>query len=265
MDRRCPYCDQLLLSDDTVCWQCGRALAGANETATARDLWQEAGRQLQLSPRLFYGGLTLLLVVAALLLTAFLGRQPRLPAARTDLPAGWAWFRNSHNDFILFLPRTWELLDPGTAERQAAVDWLMESEAALRRSYEPLGLLDDELQTIFYATGPLPSQPHAEGLLLVGSSRALNQLSPAELLSVAASGAAQLGLALETAQEVEEGGESHVLLDLLLESDAGARRCRQQLYPGVRELLLVVACAPPESGPQQTLAEILGSFQRLSP
>lgn len=265
MDRRCPRCNQLVLPDDTVCWQCGRALLEESEAVAAREVWRKAGQQPQLSPRLFYGGLTLLLVVAALLLTVFLGRQPRLQAARTDLPAGWAWFRNSHNDFTLFLPRTWELLDPGTEDRQAAMDQFVESEVELRHSYNPPGLLDDALQTIFYAAGPIPGRPSAEGYVLVGSSRALNQLSPAELLSVAAAGAAEMNLTLEAAHEVEEGGESYVLLTVLMETDEGSRRCQQQLYPGVQELLFVVACAPPENPAQQTLADILGSFQRLSP
>lgn len=265
MDRRCPYCDQLLLPDDTVCWQCGRALADTAGSGTARDVWQEAGRQLQLSPRQFYGGLTLLLVLAALLLTAFLGRQPRLQAARTDLPTGYVWFRNSRNDFTLFLPQTWKLLDPGTGDRQAAMDLLVETEAGLRTSYHPLGLLDEELHTMFYAAGPLPGQDSAEGHLLVARSRALNRLSPAELTAVAEAGAAELGITLEEAQEVSLNDRKGVVLTVVMDTDNGPRRCQQRLYPGAQELLLVAACAPPDPLHQQTLFEIFASFQRLSP
>lgn len=265
MDRRCAHCDQLLLPDDTVCWQCGRALSDTSGSATARDVWRETGRELQLSPRLVYGGLTLLLTIAALLLIAFLGRQPRLQAARTDLPAGYAWFRNSRNDFTLFLPQTWELLDAGTGDRQSAMDLLVETEVELRTSYHPLGLLDEELHTLFYAAGPMPGESSVEGRLLVARSQALNQLSPAELMAVAEAGAVELGVTLQEAQEVEDYDQSRVILDVVMDTDDGPRRCQQHLYPGAQELLLVSACAPPEPLYQQTLSEILGSLQRLSP
>lgn len=265
MDRRCPHCNQLLLPDDTVCWQCGRALAETGGLAAGREVWQEASQRLQLSSRLVYGGLTVLFVLAALLLTAFLGRQPRLQAAKTDLPDGYAWFRNSRNDFILFLPETWELLDPGTGDRQAAMDLFVASNPALRSSYDPLSLLDDDLHTIFYAAGPLPGREGAEGLLLVARSRPLNQLAPAELLSLAAASAAERGVTLQEAQELQDFGKSHVFLDVVTNTGEGPRRCQQHLYPGVRELLLLSACAPPDAPYQQTLSAILGSFQRLSP
>jgi hypothetical protein len=265
MDQRCPHCDQLILPDDTVCWQCGRALVEARRTATAREGWQATSRELQLSPLRFYGSLTLLLVLAALLLTAFLGRQPRLQAAITDLPAGWVWIREDNHDFTLFLPETWELLSPTGENQQESMDLLVESTPELRASLLPLGALDREMHTTFYATGPLQDQAGTRGLILVARSRALNQLSPSELQSVATASAADLNVTMQEARQVEHFDKSHVFLDVLVETDAGPLRCQQQFHPGALEILIVTACAPQEARYQETITAILSSFQRLSP
>lgn len=71
MSRRCPHCDQHLLEDEDVCWHCGARLEPAANTA--------AGSQVDPDETMFdrsfliYGALTVLVVLAALFLTFFLG------------------------------------------------------------------------------------------------------------------------------------------------------------------------------------------------
>lgn len=72
MSRRCPNCDQRLLEDEAVCWHCGARLeAVADNSATTRHIDPEQtifDRSL-----VIYGGLTVFVALAALLLTLYLG------------------------------------------------------------------------------------------------------------------------------------------------------------------------------------------------
>lgn len=72
MSRRCPQCDQHLLEDEDVCWHCGARLESVADGAVA-------GRPVDPEETMFdrsfliYGALTVLVVLAALLLTFYLG------------------------------------------------------------------------------------------------------------------------------------------------------------------------------------------------
>lgn len=252
------------MADETVCWQCGRPVARGTEPAsggTAQELWQEASRELKLSPQLVYGGATLLVVVGLLLVTAFLGSQPRLQAARTDLPAGWAWVNGPSNDFTLFLPGTWQIVIPSGDNQQAALNDLVGSTPYLQSAYRPLGILDEELDTVFYAEGQIPNERET-AFLLVGRSRLLNQLGAGETIAVAESSAPGLNMTVRDAYLIEQPEKSHVYFDLQMGEEL---RCQQQFIRGKLEALLVTVCTRPEARYQETAKAILDSFQRLDP
>jgi hypothetical protein len=266
LSQRCAVCDQLLLEDDIVCWQCGHPVAGENVSALrAEPVGEEAAsRKVQLSPATVYTGLTVLVIAAALFVTAYLGRQPRAQLALSELPPGWVWVRGGTSRFTFFLPEAWEVIIARNEDQEAELTTLVRSTAALQNAFQPLGVLDGTLITTFYGHGPIPGEQAESGLVLVARSRVLNQLSTDEMLALAARGADELGLSLEAAREVENFDQSYVYLAVTMDTVAGSRRCQQRLYPGRTEMVLLTACAGPESRVQRHLDSILGSFQRLS-
>jgi hypothetical protein len=266
LSQRCAVCDQLLLEDDLVCWQCGHPVAGENASALGvKPVREEAAtRKVQLSPRMVYTGLTVLVIAAALFITAYLGRQPRAQLGLAELPPGWVWVRGGTIRVTFFLPDAWEVIIARNDGQEANLNALVSSTPALQDAFQPLGLLDGTLSTAFYGHGPIPGEPAESGLVLVARSRALNQLTPAEMLALAARGADESGLSLEAAREVENFDQSYVYLAVTMDTVAGSRRCQQRFYPGRTETVLVTACARPESRVQSHLDSILGSFQRLA-
>lgn len=72
MSRRCPNCDQRLLEDEDVCWQCGARLeAQAADSPAAQQV--EPEQTMFERSLLVYGALTVVVALAALLLTLYLG------------------------------------------------------------------------------------------------------------------------------------------------------------------------------------------------
>ncbi|MDT8306693.1 MAG: hypothetical protein RRC07_12220 [Anaerolineae bacterium] len=267
MSRRCPVCDQFLLDDDAVCWQCGQPVAGAKATATstapARSDRREEQQERQISPRAVYGTLTVLIVAAALYLTGFLGRQPRVQTTLTDLPDGWTWIRGAESDYTFFLPEEWEVLMAVNRSQEDELDAVVQAVPGLDGAFYPLSRLDTQLRTIVYAHGPIPVEPSETGSVLVARSRALNQLTPRELVALAATAAQELDVTLHAAGEVETFERSYIYFDAARDSAGNRQRCQQHLFQGTEEMLWISACGPAGSRYQRDLTAIAGSFQRL--
>jgi hypothetical protein len=264
---RCAVCDQLLLEDDTACWQCGAAVAPRGEAAAtvAEPEWPSPRQQRELSPRSVYLGLTVLVIGAALLVTAYLSRQPRAEIDRSALPPGWVWVRGGSAQFTLMLPQRWEVISARSEGQEDNLDRMIDDSAELSSALQPLGEVDTSLRPLFYGQGPLVDVPWESGLVLVARSRNLNQLEDGEIAALARQLAQEMALDLDAAREVRNFEQSYVYLSLTDEAPAAPRRCQQQIYPGQTEALLVVACARPDERFQETVDQILGSFQRLIP
>jgi hypothetical protein len=267
VNRRCPVCDQPLLEDETVCWHCGHAAGQASPAAAtappAGPRRATAEADVRLSPKLFYGVLTAVIIAAALYLTAFLGRQPLAHGSRTDLPAGWVWLTSGQNDFTFFVPATWEVRQAMGDEETATLTALVHTTDGLARALQPLSRLDYQLRVTLYARGPLPVEQTEPGFVLVARSRALNKLAAGDLVNLAVTAAEELGVTLAAAGEVVLFDQRYVYVDAITIVGEQRQRCQQQLFHGTEEMLWITACGPPEDRFQRDLAAILGSFQRL--
>lgn len=267
MSLHCPVCDQLLLEDEIVCWQCGHPIAGTTRAAPtappARSDRDEARKEFQFSPRAVYTTLTVLIIAGALYLTAFLGRQPRAQAGLTDLPSGWTWITSVENDFTFFLPEDWEVLLAANSSQEAELDAVVRATPGLYAAFYPLSRLDQQRRVVLYAHGPIPDEPLETASVLVARSRVLNHLSPQELVSLAATAAQELDVTLHTVGEVETFEESYIYLDAATDRAGDRQRCQQQLFQGTEETLWITACGRPDSHYQRVLSAIVGSFQRL--
>jgi hypothetical protein len=264
---RCAVCDQLLLKDDTVCWQCGSPVAPRGETSevVAEPGWPVPRQERKLSQRSIYTALTIFVIGAALLVTAYLARQPRAEIDRSALPPGWVWVRGGSGQFTLMLPQRWEVVSTRREGQEDNLARLVDGSAELSSALKPLGDVDTSLRLIFYGHGPLVDVPWESGLVLVARSRNLNQLEDGEIAALARQLAEEMALDLDAAREVQSFERSYTYLSLTDQTEGAPRRCQQQIYPGQAEALLVVACARPDERFQETVNQILGSFQRLIP
>jgi|GEM_PF-1927973 len=276
MTHRCPYCDQRLLEDETVCWQCGRQVEPPTtpQQPAVRERWQQEKSTFSLSAVTIYSALTALIISGALLATIYLGKQPRLQAgANVELPEGWLWVNESSNDFLLFLPESWRLIDPESERGEASLEASIASHPKWRRVMQPFGRLDEGLSYVFLAEGQVPPEAtnSVDAAVVVAQSRLLNQLSPAEIVSLAEDLAAENEITLienERIAALPGIEEEYVALVVETEDPAGtgeSLRCQQRLIPGQLDLFLVSSCSRPESQYQATIRQITDSFQRLTP
>ena len=256
MTRRCPRCDQQLLEDEQVCWQCGYRLEPApanlaeNSPAGATN---EGARERADPSLLIYGAVSACVILFALLFTLILGRQPRIETSMVSLPEGWVIVADEQRNFSVFLPREWPVLDANTAPDELA-EALREREA-YATAMNPLGGFVEDEEVIFLARGSRPST-----FLLVGASPILNRLSPAE----AAGLAREENASVLDARQIESRGTRQAAISVALEpgGEAGVI-CSQRFIGGEQTALLFALCAPPGQLNQETAETILSSVQRL--
>ena len=108
MSRHCPNCDQRLLADEQVCWQCGAQLQPQTEPAPVATVSGNA-RSWRSDPLVIYGAITGFVILIALLLTGYLGRLPRSQVTVGNPPEGWVVAGDPSRTFALFLPEDWFL------------------------------------------------------------------------------------------------------------------------------------------------------------
>lgn len=230
MTHRCPYCDQTLLEDETVCWQCGRPVEPPTtpQQPAVRERWPQEKSTFSLPAVTIYSTLTALIFFGALLATIYLGRQPRLRAgANVELPEGWLWVNESSNDFLLSLPESWRLIDPESERGEISLRSSIASHPQWRPAMQPFARLDEELSYVFLAEGQVPPDAtnSVDAAVVVAQSRLLNQLSPAEMVSLAEELAAEDGITLMETERIAAGPgteEEYVALVVETEVPGGA-------------------------------------------
>lgn len=272
MERRCPYCDGRLLEDDTVCWQCGRQVTGVQQSsppaagapeevvgpgAGSPEAAPEDGPPVRASALTIYGGLTVVVVLIALLLTIFLGRRPLVQTGGVPLQEGWIVVTDRARTFTLTLPAQWQTLDVAVAPQREQVQQLLEEIPSTRRATTPLGSFVDDDEVLFLATGARQLT-----FLLVSESRRLNRLNPQDAIDLARGADA----AVLEANHVQNFDKSHVALRVALSGDEQTGPvCRQQFITGEDVALLLALCAEPGQLNEETVNTILNSVQRLAP
>lgn len=262
--KRCPYCDQLLMEDEAVCWSCGRQTGVALPEAEAQEAAQATrqkpeGRSKGRPPSavVIYTGLTLAVILGALILTAFLGRQPRLQAASIRPPDEWQRVTNTDETFTLFLPAGWRLFDSGNNEQRATLERLLAANDVFRDALHPWREVRDVEAIFLAASDPPVAGGPPEELFVVARSTALNRLTYAELISVV-----EQGNVIVSAAEVEEDYDRRYAYIQL--RTPGALACQQQFIHGDEELLLAAFCGRSEEPSNATLQLVRRTFQRLS-
>lgn len=250
MSRRCPNCGQRLLDDELQCWQCGAQLAPPAAKA-ATSFAEEDAPAVDRRALTIYGALTLFILVLALLLTSFLGKQPRNRLPLADLPAGWRLVTDQARHVALYLPADWQILGSDPEQLAPLLAGQQRYEAALA----PLGAAveDEEIRL-------LAADARGAAFVVVAHSAVLNRLTPAE--AVALLGGEGGDERVLEARQLQSGGVTQA--EFLVAPDGGANeQCRQRFLPGGEAALLFALCASDNGLDGETADGILSSIQRL--
>jgi hypothetical protein len=248
MSRRCPNCDQRLLEDEQVCWQCGARLEPVVGDAPARPESKPAEQ-----PLLLYLALTGGIVLAALLMTFFLGRQPRVQFSSAALPEGWLITADQAHNFSVFLPPEWPTLDANNASEVLAER--LAATPLYERSLEPLAAFVDDEEILFLATGARPST-----FFIAARSPVLNRLSAADASAVAREG----DVVVTDARLISSQGADQAAIRVVIEDPNGNQvLCHQRFLRGEKAALLFALCAAEGRLDEGTADSILTSIQQL--
>lgn len=248
MAKRCPQCDQLLLEDEFVCWQCGRRL-GETPAGTLPTVASSAPT-FSLSPTHIYVTILALLLGMVLWLTAVLGSQPLVQANITDRPpAGWLIFTSEDRQFTLFLPESWGRyeVDNPDLERVIASDPFYQEVTEFWGNDWQISLLVVPHEAVM-ATRP-------EAFLLIARSPDPVSLNLAEIQRAVQSRPDVLETNL-----IDNFNKSQLFINWTTAD--GNWSCQQQLFEAG---FLVNGCSPNPSPHKANLSLMQDHFQPLQP
>ncbi len=265
MNIRCANCGQMALETDGKCWHCDEPLPGrehaARKRVRVRESWARDGGPAAIA---VYGGLTVLVVLAALLVMRSLGQKPQLQVRLGNrTPPGWTFLPGGDGRFTVTLPDTWTWFEGAIPAEAEALESLIQGDNRLPMATHPLGAETDDMQILFAAEGQ-PGDPDSSLFMVVAASDRLNLLTYDEALAFLLKDNSDLG----EVRFVDNFDKSHVSIIAttpLDDSSEAAIRCRQQFVLGREVSLLASLCAP--AGDYAAYGdhfdEIMASFQHL--
>jgi hypothetical protein len=264
MSDRCVHCGEPALDSDTVCWHCGMPLP-EREELNAPEKKVKEGWQQSISPSAIaiYIGMTIFVILAAILVMVYLGRLPLVQIRfGTRTPDQWETIVSADNRFILALPESWWWTD-GTAEDQPIeIEDLIASENRYFFGTYPFGAEVEDLEIQFIAEKSLPPETQSPPFLVIARSSLLNRLTYEEAIDFLLNSDYQV----QEARYVENFDKSHVriIVQTPLNEDLELN-CRQQFILGESKAMLISLCAPTSQIQENiaTFEDILESFQRL--
>ena len=265
MNIRCENCGHMALETDANCWHCGEPLSGREDAARkrvrVRESWTRDSGPASIA---VYGGLTVLVVLAALLIMRSLGQQPQLQVRLgTRTRPNWTFITDGERRFTVTLPDSWSWDDGAEPAGSVALATLAEGDDRFRLATHPLGAETDEMTILFAAEGQ-PDDPERSQFMVIASSELLNRLTYDEAVAFLLNS----DYDLQEARFVDDFDKSHVSIIATTPLDDGsgsAIRCRQQFVLGRQESLLASLCAPSGryAAYSNQFSEIMASFQHL--
>lgn len=282
MIARCDNCGQPALDTDKVCWHCGRPLAGRDieelDKIPVNQGWQQTKSLGTIGG---YIVVAVIVIVAAVLVTRSLGRQPKVSASVGERPPeGWEAVTDFNGRFTFHLPQEWRWFEQAQREERAdpPLPALLEAGQLFGPGTNPFGAETDDLAIDFLAVpisdtavfeneaAVTQALATAEAFMLVARSKRLNRLTYTEMAQFLLNS----DYRILQAEQVEEIDRSYLTIAVETPLEGGDDfeflRCNQQFFLGREESMLVTVCAKDTAYTiyQRTFNDILTSFRRLS-
>lgn len=282
MIARCENCGQVALDNDTVCWHCGRPLAGRDPEAPDKVAVNKGWQQTQsLGTIGGYVAVAVFVVLAAFFVTRLLGQQPLVSANVGErAPEGWESLVDFESSFTFYLPQHWSWFEQTRRERRTdpPLEELVTASDLFKLGTNPFGAEVDDIAIAFLAvpisdTAEFESETAvtealitADAFMLVATSVRLNDLTYDETLQFLLSSDYRI-LGVEQVEAIDGSYlDIHVETPLPGADDFEFLRCSQHFFLGQEAGMLVSLCAKNSvyTTYQRTFNDILTSFRRLS-
>lgn len=239
MTRTCDNCRRPVLDTDTACWHCGwklSPLAATPERTAVDDI--QGGQDSALEPTplpliIFYGSITILIVIALYWLMISLSQNPTI-SGTGSFSTEWVALSDPNKQYRINVPAAWQwtFQDENLADLEIAN--LVLNEGWSTSAIAPLGTLVPDNKTLL-------SAGNDSVLLIVSSSERLNRLSPQQAIASMRQENFD-GIIVEDARQVQnEPGEFEAVFTV--EHELPALHCRQLFTPDEKTTYLVAACA----------------------
>ena len=261
MTRTCDNCRRPVLATDTVCWHCGWKLSPPSPTTEITKPIDDEGQESAPKPSplpliVYYGGLTLLIIVVLLWLMNSLGQSPTVSG--TGRPSTeWVALSDPEKQFTIEIPARWQWAFREKNQDQPQAAGLVDNEAWVQAAIAPLGILVPDSEQLLLAGDE-------STLLVIVRSERLNRLSPQQAVTSLRQESFE-GIIVEDARQVQNsaGGNTAVFT---INHETPALRCRQFLAPDSSTTFLVAACAASSNNDQfmDEFNTALDSFHLLS-
>lgn len=259
MTRTCDNCRRPVLDTDIVCWHCGWKLtptAPPPKKLKAQAAEEEQEQALEHTPMplvIFYGGLTLLVIIALLWLMNSLAQSPTI-FGEGPQTSEWVTLTDPDQRFTIRVPLHWQWFFQDELQTQTDDGRLLENEQWLAAAGAPLTSLVPDSEQIFMAG-------NESILLVISRSNRLNRLT-AEQSVASLTQESFPGIVVEDARQAQNSAGEIVAMFTITQVNP-ALRCRQLLLPGQSTAYLVSACAANEDAAQflDEFDLVLDSFQ----
>lgn len=265
-DSRCQNCGQPALSDDRICFHCGRPLPGREaaeeQTARASQGWQHGISRKKVGLFLV---MTVGLIIAALTMMTILGQQPLVQIGfNTREPDNWQDIVVHDRAFIIFLPPAWEWYDASESTSSSTLGGLPVVDGGHASSLRPLLDFVKDIEVRFVAVEGKGFEDGGGAFVVLGRSKILKEVTTNQALEILNENEYVVG----EATMVENFDKSYLGYSVELPTYNNNRQklfCNQQLIHGDTAGYVLAVCSPSPriQGLETTFTEIYESFQLL--
>ncbi len=262
---RCENCGQTVLTSDTVCWHCGRALSPPDSPPKTN---QPAAKKqptidISLSAIAIFGIMTALIILLLFLVIGALGNKPFV-VINPDRNPGWVPVTDQSLRFTYDLPPDWVWAEKNQTNPSALFETATSGDFDYSAVFTALPAHTPDSEWRMIAVSPTLNEP-AQRFLLVATSATLHTLSVNDVLALTAAETTRTEV-LETAvtDNLLATPQAHLLLQVTTPNTTW--KCQQEVVNGTAETYLLAACATQAEYPRyiSELNNILRSFQPLS-
>ncbi len=239
MSRICDNCHRPVLDSDTVCWHCGWKLSPIipepGEEEAASDKEEAQAETLQSTPiplTIYYGGLTILIIMALIWLMNSLAKNPTIVQLGPE-SSEFVLVQDPLRRFTISIPDNWEWIWEKDLTGDPAAASFIEDTRLLDQAGEPLGSLVADNEQVFLAGND-------STFLLIMASERLNKLTGEQIVSSLSQETFKDVLVENARQAQNSAGEMVALFDV--NHDVPPIHCRQLWSPGTITAYLVSAC-----------------------
>lgn len=258
MKQYCDNCNKPVLKSDPVCWHCGHTLPEQATSATQESgggsVEEASADALPIAKLALHGGLTMFVILLALLFMRSLGQKPLLalnPATRTQ---DWQSIVDDSQRYAIDIPVVWEVALTDVDGEKIA-EWLADN-PDLATAVDPLGGGVDDTEWLLVARS-------GDNYLVLAHSQRLSRLTAETAVEWHSTRTSDDFEIMQSIVGTSLSGLPQA--DLIVRNNENNAQCQQRFIPQGNDSYLLSVCTHVSRFGRfsETFEEILSSFQPL--